>query len=174
MVPPPPLHVTLGPSRIAAYAIVIAACALLSLILALPLSPLAAAALVGLVLGWLAAALVQVAWRRGAGVVVELSVAADLAVTLRRRDGALLRGNVASSTYVGAVLATLVWRPTDTRWSRSLVILPDMLAADDFRHLRVQLRYARNSSSQGRPASQASASTSTPLPSLDCSASSRR
>ena len=52
-----------------------------------------------------------------------------------------LAGRVHRDSYVGAWCTTLVWRP-DGRWlSRAILLLPDMLPAEDFRRLRVMLRY---------------------------------
>jgi hypothetical protein len=48
-----------------------------------------------------------------------------------------------------------VWRPDRSRFSRAEFILPDMLPADDFRRLRVLLRYGRNDDAHGAPASHA-------------------
>jgi len=69
-------------------------------------------------------------------------------------DGRLIAGHVRSATYVGALVTTIVWRADGARWSRTVLVVPDMLAAEDFRRLRVMLRYARNAAVQGLPASQ--------------------
>ena len=55
---------------------------------------------------------------------------------------------------MSAALTSIVWRPDGARWSRSILVLPDMLAPDDFRRLRVMLRYARNGLEQDAPANQ--------------------
>jgi hypothetical protein len=50
------------------------------------------------------------------------------------------------SSYVGAALTTLVWRVNGAPWWRSpevILILPDVVPADDFRRLRIFLRYGR-------------------------------
>ena len=47
-----------------------------------------------------------------------------------------------------------MWRPDGARWSRAILIVPDMLPPDDFRRLRVMLRYARSAVVQGAPSSQ--------------------
>jgi hypothetical protein len=62
---------------------------------------------------------------------------------------------VRAATYVGAWVTTIVWRPDGARWSRAILVLPDMLPAEDFRRLRVMLRYARSGDAQEAPASQA-------------------
>ena len=104
---------------------------------------------------WAAVAFRDVALRRSARSVVEFAVAADLVAVAYLRDGRLVAGHVRSATYVGAMLTTVVWRPDGARFSRTVLILPDMLPADDFRRLRVMLRYARSAAEQGLPASHA-------------------
>ncbi len=49
----------------------------------------------------------------------------------------------------------VVWRPDGARWSRTVLIVPDMLPAEDFRRLRVMLRYARSAEVQDVPLNQA-------------------
>jgi hypothetical protein len=56
---------------------------------------------------------------------------------------------------VGAWITTIVWRPDNWRLSRTILVLPDMLPDEDFRRLRVMLRYARSGEVQDVPASQA-------------------
>jgi len=51
-------------------------------------------------------------------------------------------------------MTSIVWRPDGARWSRAILVVPDMLPADEFRRLRVMLRYARSGRAQDAPASQ--------------------
>ena len=106
------------------------------------------------VLAWAWVTFQVVALRRGP---LGRDRAASRARSRARRaqgDGRLVAGHVRSSTYVGAWLTTIVWRPDGARLSRAVLIVPDMLPADDFRRLRVMLRYARSAVVQGAPASQ--------------------
>ncbi len=123
--------------------------------LATPLEAWQQVACVAGALGWAAAAFRRHALLRGAGAVTELRLAADLVLVAHRADGALVAGHVRSSTYVGASLTSIVWRPDGAWRSRAILIVPDMLPADDFRRLRVMLRYARSAVEQGAPASHA-------------------
>jgi len=66
----------------------------------------------------------------------------------------MVAGHVRSSTRVSAALTSIVWRADGARWSRAILVLPDMLPADDFRRLRVMLRYARNGFEQEAPVNQ--------------------
>jgi toxin CptA len=62
-----------------------------------------------------------------------------------RRDGAARidgrEGLLRDGAFVAAFLATIRWRPAGARFDRTVLVLPDMLAPDDFRRLRVLLRW---------------------------------
>jgi hypothetical protein len=51
-------------------------------------------------------------------------------------------GNVVAGSFVAPWLTALRWRPAGAWRDRGLLVLPDMLGADDFRRLRVLLRLA--------------------------------
>jgi toxin CptA len=93
--------------------------------------------------------------RRGRTSIVELMLSSDAVVVMRFASGGPAAGHVRSASFVHPLLTTIVWRPDGARWSRSLPIVPDMLDADDFRRLRVLLRYGRSEATAGAPASQA-------------------
>jgi len=118
-------------------------------------------ALVGVARQW-AAVVSWAAWsfevhalQRSRFAVTEVRVAPDLMLVACMGDGRLAAGHVCAATYVGAWLTTIVWRPDGRRRSRTILVLPDMLAAEDFRRLRVMLRYARSAEVQEAPPSQA-------------------
>jgi hypothetical protein len=143
MKPPPRLRLEPRPSRIACALIASACAATVALIFVLPL-PFWAFGL-GLV------AVIGVAahgfWRcTGRGVPALLHVGADRRITTTGRDGRSRDGAIVDDSYVGAHLTTIVWRPDGARFwepARSILILPDMLPPDEFRQLRVLLRYGR-------------------------------
>jgi hypothetical protein len=151
---PPSVHVVLGPSRIVGVAIGVASLATLAVVLALPLPAWQQSALCVLVAGWALVVFRVVALRRGAFAVTELRLAPDLVLVVHMGDGRLVAGHVRSATYVGAWVTSVVWRPDGARWSRAALIVPDMLPAEDFRRLRVMLRYARSEEAQGAPLNQ--------------------
>lgn len=152
---PPAVHVALGPSRLAGMAIGALALATLAVLFALPLAAWQQSAATVAIAGWAWVAFRVVALRRGAWAVTALTLAHDRMVIVCRGDGALVAGHVRSATYVGALLTSVVWRPDDSRWSRAVLVLPDMLPAEDFRRLRILLRYARSEVVEGAPASHA-------------------
>lgn len=152
---PVQLRVSLRPSRIAAIAFPLMAGIAWAAVLVLSV-PTIAHLVTGSVLGgWALLACRRYAWRVSRTAVVEVMVSSDAVVVVRHRDGRLLAGHVRSASFVHPWLTTIVWRPDGARWSRSVLVLPDMLALDDFRKLRVLLRYGRSEVEAGAPASQA-------------------
>jgi toxin CptA len=74
--------------------------------------------------------------------IVGLELARDGRVELTRRDGSRVRGNLAAGGMAAPWMATLRWRPAGARVDRTLWLLPDMLPAEEFRQLRILLRWA--------------------------------
>ena len=84
------------------------------------------------------------AMRRSVPALIHLGLDRRIAIT--GGDGHTREGTVLPATYVGARVVSVVWRPDG--WSRwrpapALLLLPDMLAGDEHRQLRVALRYGR-------------------------------
>jgi toxin CptA len=152
---PPSVHVVLSPSRIAGAGIGVLAAATIALTIALPLQPLVQLAMSAAVVVWAGWSFHVDALHRGRIAVTDVRLAPDLILVVCMGDGSLLAGQVRASTYVGAWVTTIVWRPDGRRWSRAILVLPDMLPEEEFRRLRVMLRYARSSEVHDVPASQA-------------------
>jgi len=152
---PPSVHVVLAPSRVAGAGIGVLAAATVALTIGLPLQPLLQMALIAGVVAWAGWSFHVDALRRGRFAVTEVRLAPDLVLVACMGDGRLVAGHVRASTYVGAWVTTIVWRPDGWRWSRAILVLPDMLRPEDFRRLRVMLRYARSGEVHDVPASQA-------------------
>ncbi len=140
---PPRLRLEPRPSRIACAFIALTCAATATLIVLLPLPLWLSGG------AWLMVGIVATCgfWRcTGRGVPALLHVGADRRITVSGRDGRSCDGSIRDDTYVGAHLTVIVWRPDGgCRWlpARSILILPDTLLADDFRRLRVVLRYGR-------------------------------
>ena len=143
MKPPPRLRLEPRPSRIAGATIAVVCAAMVTLLLSLPLDPWS---LTGTLLAT-AGALARGLWRcMGRGVPALLQVGHDRRLSATTRDGRSREGAILDDSYVGARLTTIVWRPDGAPWyapARTILILPDTLAADEFRRLRVLLRYGR-------------------------------
>jgi hypothetical protein len=81
-----------------------------------------------------------------------MHVGIDRRIRVTLRNGRIVDGTVHADTSVGAGLTSIVWRRDAARWFRladTLLVLPDMLPADDFRRLRVYLRYGRAADDAG-------------------------
>jgi hypothetical protein len=91
--------------------------------------------------------LVRGLWRcTGRGVPALMHVGNDRRMTVTDYEGRSHEGTILDDTFVGAWLATIVWRHDGSPWWRpapAIVVLPDMLSPDEFRRLRVALRYGR-------------------------------
>ena len=123
------LTVSLVRSRLLLAGVGTAALSTGVLLAATPL-PLAAT-LLGLT--WVACLALD-AVRRGYGARL-LAIDADGAIAL---DG--MAGSVRAGCFVAPWLTVIRWRRAGAHLDRTLLVLPDMLAADDFRRLRVILR----------------------------------
>jgi hypothetical protein len=137
---PPPLHLSPRRSRrtLALLAVAYGATAALLMTLPLPVGiRVFGAAVVG---ACCAFAMRPLAGRR---VPTLVRVALDGRIAVTACEGRTREGTLLADSCVGARVTTIVWRPDDARCARSLVVLSDTFAADDFRRLRVALRYGR-------------------------------
>ena len=64
-------------------------------------------------------------------------------ISVTARNGREREGDVLADSYVGARLTTIVWRPDGAWIVRTILILTDTLAVDEFRQLRIVMRYGR-------------------------------
>ena len=140
MKPPPRLALFPRPSRLGVALVLSTHAATAALAVWLPL-PLAArlAALAAIVLAG-ACSVRKVA---GPGRPRSIRIGIDRRIAVITRGGREANGEILDDCYVGPRLATIVWRPDGARRARTLLVLSDTLAADDFRRLRVALRYSR-------------------------------
>lgn len=136
------VRVALVPSRIGAAAIAAMASATLALIAFTPGS----LALRILAATWIACAALHalhgVALLRGTRGVHLLHVARDGDVEVRDGAGAWRAGLVQAGSFVAPWLTVIRWRSPSDRFDHTIVVVPDMLAAEDFRRLRVYLRWS--------------------------------
>ena len=139
----PRLRLAPRPSRIGCVYLLLSCVLTSALLAALPLPWTVmlpcAAAVVGVLVGGL--------WRcTGRGVPALLHVGNDRRITVTDYDGRSHAGTILDDSFVGAWLTTIVWRRDGLPWWRpapAIVVLPDMLSPDEFRRLRVVLRYGR-------------------------------
>ena len=148
---PPNVRLALGPSRLACAAIACIALGAATVVALLPLE----VALIGLawcgLAAWAIDRIVVVGLRRGPRAIREITLSGDRLIVVRTGDERVRAGYVCASTYVGANLTTIVWKP-DRAWrARAFVIVPDMVDADAFRRLRTLLRYSREQKTGVQP-----------------------
>lgn len=140
-----PLRLRLEPrrSRMGNAFVAAAAAATSALLVLLPLPVEALLAGGGAVLAVLGSAL----WRSTGGrPPAVIHVDAHRRIAVIGRDGRCRDGVILDDSYVGAWLTSIVWRADGEPWWRpahTLLVLPDVLARDEFRRLRVLLRYGR-------------------------------
>ena len=136
------VRIALAPSRSAVAAIAAMASATLALILLTPGPPAPRI----LAATWVACAALHalhaVALHRGRRGVRALHVDRDGAIELRDGTGAWRAGRLRAGSFVAPWLAIVRWRAPGARFDASVVILPDMLPAEDFRRLRVWLLWS--------------------------------
>jgi hypothetical protein len=152
---PPPVRVSLAPSLFATSLIALLAVGTCVVASTLPLRPpVLLVASIG-VAAWALDRIRVVGLRQGPRSLRAFELRGDLTIVVISNDGSACAGRVHADSYVGARLSTIVWRPYGRWRTRSIVVLPDMLPRDDFRRLRVLMRYARSDVAHGNPVSHA-------------------
>ncbi len=81
------------------------------------------------------------AWRRGRGAVTALHFTDREQLRIRMHDGNWHAGRVLGSSTVGVLCTALNIRLTDRRFPQHTVIMSDSIDIEDFRRLRVWLRW---------------------------------
>jgi hypothetical protein len=71
-----------------------------------------------------------------------LAVRASGEVALQARDGEWLRGELRDGSFVAPWLTIVRWRPEGRRMDRTVLLVPGMVGRDEFRRLRILLRWA--------------------------------
>lgn len=155
MVWPPSARIELQPSRLAFALITLLALVTCGVIVVLPFDNAILGFAVVVVTVWAVDRLHVVALRNGPRAVRRVELRADLTLVVVKADGSASAGRLHHDSYIGAGLSTLVWRPFGRRFARAILLLPDMLPPQDFRRLRVLMRYGRSDVAQGDPASHA-------------------
>ena len=140
MKPPPCMQLFPRPSRLGVALVVAthAPTAALAMWLPLPL-PLRVAALAVIALAGTCA----MRPLAGAAMPQSLRIDIDRRIAVTARDGQAIAGDILDDGYVGPRIAVIVWRPDGAWRGRSLLVLADTFTPDEFRRLRVLLRYSR-------------------------------
>jgi hypothetical protein len=132
----------------ATWAIATAALTTIALLALLPMDDVVRGLLICGLVAWGADRIHVIGRCRGPRSVREITLTGDRIVVVRTGNDRLRAGHLRASSYVAACLTTIVWRPDGAARSRTVLILPDMLPANDFRKLRVLMRYGRDASDE--------------------------
>jgi hypothetical protein len=137
----PPLRIQFNASRLAAACVCVAGLASALLLAWLPGHALARTCGV-IAIGVFSLRLLR-SWaaRSAPASAASIEVSPDGHIAVTTRAGRRIEGAIRAETYVGAGLTSIVWRPEGSRFSRSIAIVSDMLPSEDFRRLRVLLRF---------------------------------
>ena len=133
-------EIRLHPSRLLLAVLVAAHLGALAVVLVMPLAGWIKAVLVPVVLASMGYAIWRFALLRGRHTLVALKVTRD-GLEVETRAGVWLPTIVLGSTFVSPWLAVLHLRPQGRRFMVPVVLLPDALGHDEFRRLRVWLRW---------------------------------
>ena len=117
-------------------AVVVAATATGALTFAMPIDPL----LRVLAILWVLLLACRALRRLAAITAVRLDADGAIAVL---EAGTWQAGTLREGSVALPWLTAIRWRPAGARFDRALLLLPSMLAADDFRALRVLLRWSK-------------------------------
>jgi toxin CptA len=136
------VRIELAASRLGAAAIASMASATLALLCFAPGAPGARI----LAATWVACAAVHaihaVALHRGRRGARAVELGGGGAVEVRDAAGAWRAGLLREGSFVAPWLTIIRWRTPGARFDASIVLLPDMLPAEDFRRVRVWLRWS--------------------------------
>jgi toxin CptA len=134
-------EISLKPSRWAAWIVALASLATVVLIAATP----GVLALRILAATWIACAALEAlhsrALLRGRCAARAVSLARGGEIAVRDALGCWRAGSLREGSFVAPWLTVIRWRPAGARFDRAVPILPDMLSPDEFRRLRVMLRW---------------------------------
>lgn len=136
------VRIALKPSRVGLAAIVAMAASTLALIAFTP-GPMALRILAAT---WIACAALHAlhaaALQRGHRGARAVLVCRDGAIEVQDATGAWRTGSLRAGSFVAPWLTIVRWRPHAGRFDATIVLLPDMLPAEDFRRVRVLLRWS--------------------------------
>jgi toxin CptA len=139
------LHISLNPSRLLAAILIVAHACAISLVLMIELPQwLKLAAALGLIIQCMLI-VYRRALLRGAEPVLALEVTSDHQLNIRTRRGGWQECEVLGSTYVSPFLTIINLQLSGERMARHVTLLPDSLDRDDFRRLRVWLKWKNDS-----------------------------
>ena len=135
------LKASLRPSHILAAILILAHGAAITVVALVGMQQWLQLLAIAALLANLAYVVARAALLRGSSAVVALEVTSDNALSIQTRSGEWIECEVLGSTYVVSFLTVLNLREIEKGSVRHIMILPDSMDAEDFRRLRVWLRW---------------------------------
>jgi hypothetical protein len=129
-----------GSRRLEAWITGVAAAALAAT-LAAAVPPVAKAAIAGALACAAVRAARRHAWQEGPGAVGRFCVDLSGRMQVEGADGRVATGRLLDGSFVAPWLVVVSWRPDGARMARAIVVAPDAVGEQDFRRLRVLLRW---------------------------------
>lgn len=130
------------PSPFAPRAIGIAALATLAIVHLVPVDGWVKLSLVLWVGACASRAIGHFTHRRAHSCVVAVITDPSQAVEVRYADGHFAHGTIVDGSFVAPWLTVIHWRPMQSRFARTIPLLPDMVEESAFRRMRVLLRWS--------------------------------
>ena len=147
------LKIRLLPSRLLAAILVLAHAAAIAVVLIVELPQWIMVVAIALLIAQCAVVVRRQAFLTGANAATAIEITSDHRLNVETRSEGWCEYAVLGSSYVTPYLTVLNLRKSGTRVARHVLLLPDSLNADDFRKLRVWLRWKEDSAnSSGRAA----------------------
>ena len=144
------LKIAIRPSRRLTLLLSLAHAAALGACLAADM-PVALKLFVVLLIGLSCAhALYDAALLRSRKAIVALEIADDGVLTFQMRSGEWRRGILLDSSFVAPYLTVLNLKTDGTRLARHVVVMADSVAAEEYRRLRVWLRWRKTAAADGK------------------------
>jgi toxin CptA len=146
------LRVRLRPSGLLVAVLTVAHAAAITIVLMVDLTLWLQAIAVALLIAQCVLVVRRQALLAGAGAVIAIEVTSDHRFNAETRAAGWCEYDVLGSTYVTPYLTVLNLRQPGKRGARYVTLLPDSLNAEDFRKLRVWLRWKEDSAKSSRRA----------------------
>jgi toxin CptA len=137
------LSVTIKSSRYLAAGLLAVHATAVATIVPLDIPSAAKAVLIALVIASLARSLRRHAYLKARAAIIGVEIKDRETAATRSRDGTWREADVLGTSYVSPFLTVLNLRVRGLRLSRHVVIVPDNIEKEDFRQLRVMLRWGQ-------------------------------
>ena len=146
------LRIRLTPSRLLAAVLTLAHAAAITVVLVVELPQWLKVVAIVLLIAQCALIVRRQAFLSGADAATGIEITSDHRINVETRSAGWCEYDVLGSTYVTPYLTVLNLRQAGARAAMHVLLLPDSLNADDFRKLRVWLRWKDDNANPARRA----------------------